>query len=338
MSAPPDAPRDRAPGAATDAAREDGRDEDRLTVPPLAMVSRWWTRVFFAPESTSSVAIIRVLSGLAILGWAVSVTPDVQDFFGQDALAPFGSTRNGRWTLLQWWDSPIAPTVIYAVLVVAAVSLTVGFHTRLSGLVALVMLLAFSRRNPWVVNSGDLLLRHLAFYAALAPGGVALSVDAWRKHGTPWVFPQRAAWARRLMQVQLSVIYLSTVVAKAQGSSWHDGTAVGYAVRIEDLVRFATPDFIIDNILLVNLMTYGTLAAELALAVLIWNKRLRYWVLGVGVLLHLSIDLTLTVGFFSYGMIALYPAFIEPDQTERFLHQVRARFARRPPAVSRASA
>lgn len=336
MSAPDDADRARATDERADGA---GGDAGRPAVPPLGLVGRWWTRVLFAPESTSSLAIIRILSGLAILGWAVSVTPDVHHFFGPDSIAPFGSTRDGRWTLLEWWGSSGAVTAIHGLLVLAAVSLTVGFHTRISAVVALVALLAFSRRNPWVVNSGDLLLRHLAFYAALAPGGVALSIDAWRKRGFAWVFPHRAPWVRRLMQVQLSVIYLSTVIAKAEGATWHAGTAVGYAVRIEDLVRFPTPDFVIDSILLVNLMTFGTLAAELVLGVLIWNKRLRPWVMGVGVLLHLSIDLTLTVGFFSYGMLALYPAFIEPASMDRFLQRLRARWlARRPRPAARASA
>jgi uncharacterized membrane protein YphA (DoxX/SURF4 family) len=283
----------------------------------------------FTEESTASLAVVRVLTGLVILGWAVSVAPDVSDFFGTEALSPWGSRANGRWSLLEWWDAPVAAGALHLALVVAAVMLVIGWRTRLAGAVAVVTMLAFSRRNPWVFNSGDLLLRHLAFYAMLAPGGAALSVTAWRRHGTPWVFPLRPAWPRRLLQVQLSAIYLATVVAKS-GPTWHDGTAVGYALQIEDLVRFATPRFLLDNLLLVNLMTFGTLAAELCLAVLIWNRRLRPWVLAVGVGLHLSIDLTLMVGFFSYAMIAMYVAFIDPDAVERVLRRLRARWRASP--------
>jgi len=300
-------------------------------IAPIALAGRWWQRVMFSEESTASLAVVRILTGLVILGWAVSVTPDVSDFFGAEAIAPWGSTAGGRWSLLRWWDPPGAAGALHVALVIAALAMVVGWHTRLASLVAVVAMLAFARRNPWVFNSGDLLLRHLAFYAMLAPGGAALSVAAWRRHGTPWVFPARAAWPRRLLQVQLSAIYLATVVAKT-GSTWHDGTAVGYALQIEDLIRFAVPSFILDNALLVNLMTFGTLAVEVALGLLIWNRKVRPYVLVLGVGLHLSIDLTLTVGFFSYAMISMYVAFLEPDLVERTLRRIRARFASGTPA------
>ena len=65
----------------------------------------------------------------------------------------------------------------------------------------------FSRRNPWVLNSGDLLLHVLAFYVMLAPTGAALSVDRWLKErGGLFDFPPRSVWPLRLMQIQLTVL------------------------------------------------------------------------------------------------------------------------------------
>lgn len=48
-----------------------------------------------------------------------------------------------------------------------------------------------------------------------------------------------------------------------------------------------------------NLATYGTLALELGLAVLIWIRRARPWVLLAGVAFHLLIEITMRVGFFA---------------------------------------
>jgi hypothetical protein len=52
---------------------------------------------------------------------------------------------------------------------------------------------------------------------------------------------------------------------------------------------------------------------------LVWNRRLRPWVLGVGVAFHLCIDLFLDVGFFSYAMVLAYGAFLLPAAADRIV-------------------
>jgi hypothetical protein len=79
--------------------------------------------------------------------------------------------------------------------------------------------------------------------------------------------------------------------------------------------------------LIANLMTYGTLAVEGSLAVLVWNRRARPWVLLAGVFLHLGIELTIRVGFFSLGMITLYLVFLDPDWAAAHLLAFRKRQA-----------
>src|SRR3977135_3770386 len=59
--------------------------------------------------------------------------------------------------------------------------------------------------------------------------------------------------------------------------------------------------------------TAGAVLVELALGVLVWNKRCRPWVLAAGVLLHLGIDFNIEIGIFSYAMLVLYVAWLAPD-------------------------
>ena len=161
-------------------------------------------------------------------------------------------------------------------------------------------MVSVNRWAPIAFNAGDGLLRILSLYVLLMPGGSAASVDRWRRdRRRMWTFPHRAPWALRLAQVQLSVIYMSTVWEKAGGQLWRDGTAVSFAMRIGEITRVPVPSFVTDSVVLTEMATYGTLAVELAIGVLVWNRAARPWVLGLGVLLHLSIELTLAVGFFS---------------------------------------
>ena len=71
----------------------------------------------------------------------------------------------------------------------------------------------------------------------------------------------------------------------------------------------------------VHVFTWGTLAVEGAIPLLVWNRRTRPWVLAAGAALHLSIDLTLRTGFFTWIVLASYVSFVPPERAERILRR-----------------
>jgi hypothetical protein len=131
------------------------------------------------------------------------------------------------------------------------------------------------------------------------------------------------------MQIQLSVVYVGGVWDKVQGAAWNNGTAVSYALRVTDIAGLPTPAFLSHSPVVVNLLTYGTLATELGIGVLVWSRRLRPWVLLVGVLFHLSIGWSIRVGFFGLTMFVLYLSFVDPDWAVRRILAARDAIARR---------
>jgi hypothetical protein len=289
-----------------------------------------WERFWFREIESSTYALLRVAFAVVVLAWTISLAPALYSFFGDGGILPSHPDGDaGSWGLLQLDSGPAAVTALYLLLLVGALCLLVGFKTRLAAVVVFVCLVSFARRDPWVLNSGDLLVIVLAFYLMLAPSGAALSVDRWlAARPRFWEFPRRSLWPLRLIQVQVSLLYFFAVWAKVRGETWNDGTAVSYAFRIEDLERFPVPAFVTDSLLLVNLMTYGTLAVELAVAILVWNGRLRPWVLLLGVLLHLGIDYAVRVGFFSYAALVAYIAFLPPETVSAWVYRLRDRMAR----------
>jgi hypothetical protein len=127
------------------------------------------------------------------------------------------------------------------------------------------------------------------------------------------------------------------VWAKVQGARWNDGTALWYVFRLADHERFATPGLVSGSLLLINLLTYGTLAIELALAVLLWHRRALPWLLPIGVVWHLAIDYSLYVGFFSFAVFVSYLAFLPPDRTRDWILRVRVWCLRLSPGSQSAS-
>jgi hypothetical protein len=67
-----------------------------------------------------------------------------------------------------------------------------------------------------------------------------------------------------------------------------------------------------------------------------WGAALRRWRirwiwLGAGAALHLGIALTMTLGCFPYGVLALYPLFLHPEEHAQLGEALRGRLARRRP-------
>ena len=292
-------------------------------------MSTAWERFWFRPEPTSTLALVRIAFGLISLAWTVSLSADLDAFFSRGGLMPGQPSAPGVWGVLGVFPGDLAVQILFAVLLCACIALTVGYQTRLAALLVFVGILSLERRDPFVFNTGDGLMRLIAFYLMLAPAGAALSVDRWRSGGRFWESPLRSPWPVRLMQIQLSIIYLAGLWIKLQGTTWNEGTAVSYSMRVSDLSRFPMPGFLIHSMLMANLMTYGTLATELSLAILVWNRRLRPWVLLVGVCLHLGIEYSIRVGFFSLAMLTLYLAFLDPAWAQRRLLAVGDRWERR---------
>jgi hypothetical protein len=295
-----------------------------------------WEAFWFEPESTSVVAIWRIAFGLIVFAWALALAPDLFTFFSSSGIQSIPPPQ--PWSLLHVFPSDTALVTIYVLLIVGSLSLAVGFMSRLSSVVVWLCVVSFTRRMPFILNSGDVVLQNVAFYLMLAPSGAALSVDRWlRVKERFWEAPIRSPWALRLMQVQLSALYITAVWAKLQGVSWNDGSAVHYAFSIADIHRFPLPGFMINDPLFVNLETYSTLLVEAALGILIWKRVLRPWVLLAGIGLHLMIEYAITVSFFSWIMLVCYLSFVSPEWLNARVMGIRTRVvgrAARPSAPS----
>ena len=142
-----------------------------------------WSRFWFEPQETSTLAVVRVFFGLVVLAWSLSLLPDLGclaliTFFSSRGLLPkqpaFDSA--GLWGPLGFSRSFAVVVVVYVAVVIAAICLILGFASRLACAIIWIGVLAFTRRNPYVFNAGDAYLRVVAFYLMLTPAGASLSL------------------------------------------------------------------------------------------------------------------------------------------------------------------
>jgi hypothetical protein len=292
-----------------------------------------WRSFWFRPQSTYPLGAVRIAFGVLLIGWSASLLPSLYDYFGPDGLLPRIVRDPYRWTIFTASSTNQTVLVCWIALFVSSIALAFGWHSRIASLMVCVLVLSFQSRDPSVFNGGDAVIRAAALFLALSPCGTALSLDQRRRTGRFWSDQLRAPWALRLMQILVSIIYLGSVRTKVSGQTWPNGTAVSYALRLEDMLILPTPHWLTSNALLMNGVTWLVVAIEFSIGVFVWNRRLRPWVLTAGVLMHTGIAVSVAVGFFSPAMFVLYLTFASPETIKQLpstLSGVIRRFSNQP--------
>ena len=295
---------------------------------------RSWNSFFFTPQSATPIGLYRIVYGLIVITDLLLQRGDWLAWYGVNGFVRFETLlkitprRNlGLFAIIPQDDSWIQ--AFFWIFVVFAVFLTVGFLSRFSSVVVFVCFSSILRRNGYIIHSGDTLLRATGFFLMFAPTGAALSVDRllrlWR--GSEGLEKEPCwPWAQRMIQIQMSLMYFSTFAWKTIGSDWRDGSALYYTTRLLQFQRFPTPT--LENGLVLRLATWSALSVEFAAGVLVWVRKLRYWVLLAGVCLHLSIEYSMNIPLFQWVAMACYITFIDPADLTRAWAWVRRHLVR----------
>jgi len=289
-----------------------------------------WNRFWFEPTTPVAMAIFRIALGIILLeNMLIHLWPDFDLYYGNNSLIPIKDMMSLYWHNSYYFDLMAALPAddryiigAFWVMVAATVMMTLGLCTRVSSWVTLLLLMSFGAHFQLNQNAGDNYLRLATMCLALSNAGDALSLDNlikatrqdWRITG----FGARlsAPWAQRLLQIQLCIAYGHTWYSKMEGSMWNDGTAVYYAVRYDDLMRFPIPH-IFDQLPVYMILTWGTLAIEFALFTFIWWRPARYWVLAIGISLHLGIEYCMNLPMFEWSFLFTYLLFIYPEDLSK---------------------
>lgn len=300
----------------------------------------YWNNFWFAPCSPVPMALFRIIFGIVLTeDMLVHMYPDFALFYSANSLIPIKDMISLYWRQDPYFDAllllPPGDNYILAafwVMVAAAFCMTIGLFTRFSSWIVFFLLMSFSSHFELNQNAGDNYLRIVAMCVALSNAGDAFSIDSlikslrsdWRKIG--FGAPLSAPWAQRLIQLQICIAYAHTWLCKMEGEHWEDGSAVYYAVRYDDIIRFPLPHFL-DQMWFYQIATWGTLFVEFILWNFIWWRKTRYIVILTGIALHLGIEYCMNLPMFEWIFMFTYLLFVYPEDFARFWSMVKAKIA-----------
>jgi len=306
------------------------------------MIERWvcfWDQ----REAPHSLALVRILVGSVLL-----VDLLLAGWFGVVELLwaapPHGSALGALASPLPiavrvLGASPATGWSLWALAVGCSVLFVLGAAYRAASIGLVFAMVELAACQP-VGDGIDMLLRIVLPVLAVSGAGSVWSVDAWlRKRRKMPVPPTVSAWPRYLLFLQLVWLYLSAG-SQRNAVTWgplSGFSAIGNVLGDPHFARFA-PGSLAPFQLFLRSATLVTMLFELsAPLVLLWTWleyrparggrfgdfvrrwRVRWLWLGVGISLHAGIALTMKIGMFPFGMIALYPAFLHPDELTHWL-------------------
>ncbi|KES04387.1 membrane protein [Streptomyces toyocaensis] len=114
-----------------------------------------------------------------------------------------------------------------------------------------------------------------------------------------------------VIMAEACLIYATAGWYKVQGSRWQDGTAVYYPLHLEYFSPWpALADLLSASGTLVMLVTYATVAVQVAFPFTLFNRRVKNALLSFMILEHAVIAVVLGLPFFSLAMIAADAVFL----------------------------
>jgi hypothetical protein len=296
----------------------------------LNKFSAHWHKFWFEEQSVLPLALFRIVLGLFVLQVSLGeLLPNFSLLFGVKGMFDTSSIA------VHWWHKvPIFNIFLllpqddfyrfcfFCAFVIFAFFLTIGFCTRISAIFVYLGLLTFDTQCPLVLDAGDDFMRLATFLMIFGPAGEAISVDRILKAKKQKIDLQAmpplmvSPWIQRMLQIQISLVYICALLPKFFGDQWLGGFAVYYASQLTDFAKFPLPD-VLRSYPLCKIPTYYTLLVEFSMATFVWIKPLRYWILLAAVLMHLGIDWTMNLPGFEWLFIGSYVLFIDPQDLKK---------------------
>ena len=210
----------------------------RPATTPWRHLETFWLK----PIATARFGVVRTMLGVTVLLWSLSFAPDLFEIYGRDGFT--GGLRFSRAQFLvifKYGNSNVVIVAAYACLVLASVALIAGRFTRVALPITAALLITFHTAASTFTFGTENVMRvlaiQLALFAALTPSWY-LDRSIFRSHPSSGerVLP---AWGVRLVQCQITVIYVTAAISKWQGEAWREGVAAFHALAPVHTLRFS---------------------------------------------------------------------------------------------------
>ncbi|MFH8513933.1 HTTM domain-containing protein [Streptomyces gelaticus] len=176
-------------------------------------------------------AVIRIGFSATYLFFLLRELPHRHEMYGPDApwrwdMAQQLISGNQAFTALMWSDSTVWFEIVYAVALISAALLMVGWHTRAMSVLFMAGVLSLQNRSIFMGDGGDNVIHLMAIYLVLTRCGRVWSLDARRAARQARAAaddsgrPMRGTVAGAVLWVVLGVVLIVAGMTDGLGGTW----------------------------------------------------------------------------------------------------------------------
>lgn len=269
---------------------------------------------FFAEEVPFGMALARIIVPLAV------GLPLVYRFLRVRELYTSDGTPTQMFEL--FGNGPVLPVLppelavpLYGILLLCLFTTCIGFRTRLSLCVATPLYMYFNLLDGvGTMTKYSVIGSHLLILLTVSEAGVIWSVDAiLRRKGQPdgvWMPPKVPVWPARLMQLLFCFLYFGAAVTKIQTEAFFSGEQMRYWMLSNWNYENPIGEVMAMWAWLLPVSAYFAVVWEILFGFLVFQKRTRLLVIGLGVFFHVMTWLTLGLYIFPTICLSGYLGFV----------------------------
>ena len=267
-----------------------------------------------------SLALLRMGLAIVVILDIIFRLPDLRAFYSDEGIMPrnlhielYGSSYISAY-LLNGLSAVVG--MLFITTVFFAILFFFGFHTKIANIVLWFLMTSLHGRNPLVLTGGDTLLHLILFWCMFLPLNACFSLDSFLSpktsskkeiNHTIFSIPVIALFT------QIAFVYSFTAACKI-GPEWmKDGTAIYYALNID---QYVTPfgHSLLHFPKLLQFMTPCVFWLEaigsLFMFSPVFNPQIRLITIFAFICLQLGFGYCLTVGIFPYITTVAILAFL----------------------------
>lgn len=278
-------------------------------------------RIFFeAQEVPYAMALLRITLPLVMLIGVLQRFMYVRELFSTDGSpTPIWETY-GMKNFLPILP-PAAAMALYAVLICCLITTCLGWKTRISLIVCLLLYPYFSLLDALTtLTKYSMVGTHLLLLLSVSECGSVWSVDAWLKNSGSNADnePTRSAvWPRRLLQLFIGFVYLGAASTKFHTPAYFNGDQLTFWMLTN--VNFPNPlgEYLSLYPALTLVFAYCTIIWEVLFLFIAWKGYTKWIMISIGLVFHVMTYLTLGLLIFPLMFACCYFAFLEEHESLR---------------------
>ena len=245
-------------------------------------------------------------------------------------LRPTGVMQLLPWSFYDHLQTPSGILVLKTLLVLSLIMSTIGFGTVVSTKTSLVLVVFYQGllRSFGHFNHDEMIAVYFMMVLAFTPCGDAFSIDSRMRKATKERPAFAYAYPMLLMQLLLAWVYFSSALIKIRVA----GLKYLSADNLPALAIFHSLDNLHDTsfkiaFMLPQIKQYLPFAVafvliwELLFPLAVFFQRIRWWILGIGVVFHLATLFVMNI-FFPH-QLAMYLVFVNWEPRMRRIIKTR---------------